>query len=261
MSATIVPHAGPDRGSRFAQGFRSDRLKSALGVAAFHGLLLYLLANGLGVTVAQKTSDNLKAFRLTESVAPVQERAPAKPRESTEVETEASVAPQNIEAVASPILAPAVQISLPAPPPVISAPMPAEGLQANAGAAQTPGAGTGTGGESDGFGVGAWGRGSGAGGIAIQAERIKGRIRGSDYPKGAYRRHASGIVFVRLTVGADGRVSNCAIDESSGHADLDAATCALVMKRYLYRPARDSKGRPVPDEVNLAQVWETRERR
>jgi periplasmic protein TonB len=260
MSAFSIPHAEFDPGSGFAGGAGSDRLKSALGVAAFHSFLLYLLATGLGVTVTQKAGDNLITFRLTETIAPVEE-APAKVRKSAPTDPEGSASPPNLEAVASPIVALTAQIPLPVPSPLASAPAPAEGKQANAGAAQLPGPGAGAGGEGDGSGAGAAGSGSGGDGIAVQAERIKGRIRGSDYPEGAYRRHASGTVFVRLTVGIDGRVSDCAIDESSGHADLDAATCSLILKRYLYRPARDLQGRPVVDQVNLAQVWETTERR
>ena len=42
---------------------------------------------------------------------------------------------------------------------------------------------------------------------------------------------------------------------SSGNADLDAATCPVVRKRFRYEPARDAFGRPVPGVENGALEW------
>jgi protein TonB len=97
--------------------------------------------------------------------------------------------------------------------------------------------------------------------VAVPAERIRGGISGRDYPRAAYAAHAQGTVFVKLTIGTDGRVRQCAIDESSGHPELDRTTCTLIVKRFRYRPARDGQGNKVPDTIYRAQVWETGERR
>jgi periplasmic protein TonB len=236
-----------------------ERLCSATAVAAFHALLGYVLITGLGVSIVEGADDTLKSFAIVDAPTPPQPepKATTAQKKRPVPEAEAPEAPRNMKAIPTPLVVP--QPLLPLPLPAVVAPVPGEGSQANAGASSMPGSGAGAG--SQGTGSGTGGSGTGSDGVAIQAERIKGRIRGSDYPESAYRRHASGTVFLRLTVGADGRVSQCAVDESSGHADLDAATCALILKRYRYRPARDAQGRPVPDTVHLAQVWETSERR
>lgn len=73
-----------------------------------------------------------------------------------------------------------------------------------------------------------------------------------DYPSAALRDGREGSTGVELAVGIDGRVHGCKITQSSGHADLDAATCAALQKRATFRPSTDSAGRSV------AGAWSTR---
>lgn len=63
-----------------------------------------------------------------------------------------------------------------------------------------------------------------------------------DYPTLALRDEREGTSAFRVTVGKDGRVSRCEITDSSGHSDLDEATCANVTKRAEFYPAQDKKG-------------------
>ena len=56
-------------------------------------------------------------------------------------------------------------------------------------------------------------------------------------------------------IGADGRVKQCTVIQSSGHADLDATTCRLIKQRFRYRPARDARGNAVPDVKGWKQTW------
>jgi TonB family protein len=63
-----------------------------------------------------------------------------------------------------------------------------------------------------------------------------------DYPESALAEERSGTVAFRLQVDAAGRVSTCEIAESSGHGDLDDATCALVSERARFKPALDMRG-------------------
>jgi TonB family protein len=80
-------------------------------------------------------------------------------------------------------------------------------------------------------------------------------IRNDDYPRGALRRGSSGEVIVRLTVNAAGRVSECAVAESSGDAELDATTCRLFVMRGRYAPALDAGGRPTAASTIHTIIW------
>ena len=55
---------------------------------------------------------------------------------------------------------------------------------------------------------------------------------------------------------ADGRVSGCTITGSSGYSALDAATCALVIKRAKFQPARGGEGEPVAGSYSNAIDWQ-----
>jgi len=64
----------------------------------------------------------------------------------------------------------------------------------------------------------------------------------SDYPALALREFREGITAFKVDVSVDGRVTNCAITSSSGHADLDKVTCDNVVARAQFYPAQDKKG-------------------
>ena len=235
-----------------------------MGVGALHALLGFALVSGLGVSVVQEVSDNLKAFDVLPVVPEPPELPVEPPKQSLQersTQSEGAASPANLRQLPTPVPVPVPVVPLPVPPPLVSAPAIAEETHAEAGAAPLSGPGSGSGGAGSGSGSGAAGSGIAGGGVAVHAERVKGRIKNSDYPRSAYDDHASGTVFVRLVVGADGRVSECAIDESSGRADLDTATCRIILERYRYRPARDAAGNPVAETVHMAQVWETGRRR
>jgi protein TonB len=66
----------------------------------------------------------------------------------------------------------------------------------------------------------------------------------NDYPSRALREEREGTTGFRVTVGTDGRVTDCQITSSSGHADLDQAACSNVSRRARFKPATDSSGNP-----------------
>lgn len=66
-----------------------------------------------------------------------------------------------------------------------------------------------------------------------------------DYPVDAVHRGSEGTVRFRLGIDAAGRATDCAVLDSSSDADLDRATCAILMARARYTPARDADGRAV----------------
>ena len=242
-----------------------DRIKSAVGVAAFHALVGYAFLTGLGFEVGQTVSEELKMFDVFEKPPPppaepappekVLKSAKAKPKDP-----EGGASPANLKDTPSPIVAPPPKIQLEVPPPVIAAPVAGQGNAASAGAADVPGPGTGRGGQGTGLGSGSQGTGTGGGGGGIgagsHARWIRGRIMDSDYPRPALEARSSGTVYLRFVVAPDGRVSDCAVTRSSGSAALDATTCRLIRQRFRYRPARDGEGRPVPDVIRGQHVWE-----
>ena len=74
------------------------------------------------------------------------------------------------------------------------------------------------------------------------------------YPAAARRASAEGLVSVRVGVGVNGRVTDCAVTASSGNADLDDATCRLATRNGRFEPARDAVGEKVPSSVTLRNV-------
>ncbi|ESZ86940.1 MAG: hypothetical protein Q27BB25_11595 [Blastomonas sp. CACIA14H2] len=59
-----------------------------------------------------------------------------------------------------------------------------------------------------------------------------------------------------MTIGPDGRVTDCQVTGSSGHADLDEATCKNVTRRARFKPALDQAGNPISDTYSNAVRWE-----
>ncbi|MBS0253634.1 MAG: TonB family protein [Proteobacteria bacterium] len=78
---------------------------------------------------------------------------------------------------------------------------------------------------------------------------------GSDeYPPEAVRLKHQGSVEFTVQVGADGRPVSCAIRRSSGYPELDAASCAAMMKRG-FDPALDAKRKPVAGAYAGQIAW------
>jgi protein TonB len=230
-----------------------DRAAAAAGAALFHALLGYGLLIGLtGEFAPVPISESLKLITLEEMPPPPPVvSVPDKPTKTEE----GAAAPPSLKANPSPIVAP--KTPLPVPPVLATVekalPVP-PGSDASAGVSSTEGVGSGTGGEGAGSGSGGSGTGSGGGG-ARPAERIAGALANRDYPRSALRARAEGSVSVRYTVAADGRVEDCRIMRSSGHAELDDTTCRLIEKRFRYRPALDRSGRPTTATEYKSYDW------
>ena len=75
-----------------------------------------------------------------------------------------------------------------------------------------------------------------------------------DYPESAILLGQEGTVQARVTVGTDGRPTDCTVIRSSGHESLDAATCNAVMSRARFAPGRDDGGRPIVSHVTTPPV-------
>jgi TonB family protein len=80
-------------------------------------------------------------------------------------------------------------------------------------------------------------------------------VSDADYPDEAIRAGAQGIVRFALDVGADGHVTGCTVEMSSGSPVLDQTTCQVMAARAQFVPARDAAGRPATDSVHSAIHW------
>lgn len=76
-----------------------------------------------------------------------------------------------------------------------------------------------------------------------------------EYPAEALEKRQQGIVLVDLTVGSNGRVSDCDVIVSPGSAALTSATCDAFRTRGRFRPARDDRGRPMFSKLRAKVTW------
>lgn len=225
-----------------------ERIGSAAAVAVVTAGLGWLLAGALTYTgYHDRVEPRLASFDVLPPPPPPPPDPP--PPRHAAARARQAAAPAARRAVPTPVVAPPPVVLLPVPPVVATAPVAGIGAGISAGAADS-GSGTGAGGAGDGRGGG----GDGDGGTDIRLIRDK---RKDDLPPAA--RHLDGVrtVGMRWVVGVDGRVHDCRVTRSSGDADLDMQTCALLSDQLRYAPARDAAGRRIPVVVDDAeQRWE-----
>lgn len=77
----------------------------------------------------------------------------------------------------------------------------------------------------------------------------------ADYKSSWARQELVGQAQFRLEIAADGRVTNCTITGSTGHRELDNATCSLVTRRARFEPARGTEGEPVTGSYSSSVRW------
>lgn len=94
--------------------------------------------------------------------------------------------------------------------------------------------------------------------LAVVAARPLGAfawVSPYDYPVAALREERGGETGFRLRVSEEGRPLGCEITSSSGSQDLDATTCAMLMRRAHFEPARDADGRAMPSVYRNRNSW------
>lgn len=69
-----------------------------------------------------------------------------------------------------------------------------------------------------------------------------GWVTEADYRSSWINREMAGTARFRLEIAASGKVEGCTITGSSGHPDLDKATCDLVARRAKFDAAKDASG-------------------
>ncbi len=73
------------------------------------------------------------------------------------------------------------------------------------------------------------------------------------YPKHDLSKGNQGTTSVKLTLDAEGKVTDCMVAQSSGYASLDRVTCKQV-QRAKYEPAL-LDGEPTPSVIYTAMSW------
>ena len=81
-------------------------------------------------------------------------------------------------------------------------------------------------------------------------------LSNADYRPSWTRRELSGLARFRLEIAANGKVADCRVVGSTGHSELDAATCSLITRRAKFEPARGVNGEPVTGSYTGSVLWE-----
>jgi protein TonB len=245
----------------FAERKGRERAASAAAVLLCHAVLVGLLISGIGRDHPRRERKPLAVFdvRRPPPPPPLIEVVPPK---APVGKAAGRASPPDRTAAPSPVVAPPPAVRIETAPPVAAAPVAGNGPDRSAGTAPVTGPGTGSGGAHSGVGSGGSGAGTGsgdgngAGGARpTRARLIAGSLSATDYPRVLRGAGVGGRVEIHITVDPDGQVGRCLVIRSSGSAELDATTCALVRERYRFEPARDAAGRAVADLVGESHLW------
>lgn len=234
-----------------------DRIRSGLAVIAIHLLLGFALLRGLGVSIPVATENGLTLVNLLPPPPPTPPEKKQPPRTHTS-RKQGAASPPNIRSKATEVVTPPPPPLPVPPPPVLTAPKANIGVERSTGAAPVPGPGTGAGGVGNGTGSGDEGNGQGDDGGTDY--RLISGLKRSDFPAKVLPPNIRVTVYMRWTITAKGRVTNCQVTRSSGYPEVDAVTCELITKRLRYEPSRDAQGRPVADVGIGEQTWYNFER-
>src|SRR3546814_588039 len=71
------------------------------------------------------------------------------------------------------------------------------------------------------------------------------------------REEREGTTGVLLTSAADGLPTSCEIIAPSGHADLDAETCRVIMERARFTPGRNARGEAAGGTSSNRIAWQS----
>jgi protein TonB len=232
-----------------------QRTASALASAALVAGIGALLLSGLDAAPIAAGRAALVAIDLLPP-RPTPTPTPTPPPPAAKSAPKGDPGKRNLRNKATQIVAVKPPILILPPPPVVVATTPANtGNATQSGMSDRPGPGQGAGGYGNGLGGGGDG-GEGDGVAVVGPRRIRGRLSFDDLPDGVLYPGERATVAVLYTVEADGRVTGCRAQRSSGHRDLDALTCRLIERRFVYRPARDRYGRNVASTVGENHTWE-----
>jgi len=208
------------------QGMTPGRVWSIIMVAILHALIGYAFVTGLAYKFVKNVQEDLKTFDVQE--APPPEEEPPPPPDTPQPPPPVTTPPpmQRFENLPPPPVAAPPPPPVPAPyvppaPPAPPAPPPPP--------------------------------------VTVEPARARANlatyVSNDDYPASALRNEESGTTGFRLTVGPNGRVTNCVVTSSSGSSALDSATCRIMRSRARFTPARDNRGNATTDSVSSRITW------
>ena len=211
------------------QQMSGSKLISLIVVAIIHVVVGYALVTGLAYSAVKKAAEVLDVIDVEEEVPEEPEELPPPPPDKP-IPPPPVVSPPPIVRTPSP---PPVIRSVATPPPVfvptpIAAPPPPPPPPPPPSQAQ--------GAEPRGN-PGNW-------------------ANANDYPSRALREEREGVTRFSVTIDTNGRVSDCRVTGSSGHSDLDEATCKNIQRRARFRPALDAAGNPTTGTYSNAVRWQ-----
>jgi len=189
-------------------GMSTNRLVSVIIVLLLHAFLGYALVTGLAYDAITIIKEKMTVVDVKEEEPPEEEEPPPEPEKQIEPPVvsppplvQTVTPPPTFQTVSTP--PPAAPIVPTAAPPAPSAPPPPAGPTSEAKARGKP----------------------------------SNWANANDYPSRALQQEREGTTGFRVTIGTDGRVIDCVITQSSGHEDLDAATCTNIKRRARFEPA------------------------
>lgn len=211
----------------------SNRTVAIFIVAIIHAIVGYALVTGLAYNVVKKAAEELKTFDVEEEPPPPPEEPPPPPPEQVPETPPPVVVPPPIVRT-NPTPPPVIQSVPVAPPPVITPRAPVAPPAPPAPPPPPP--------------------------VKTVPPRsavgnLQGLFSGDDYPASALDREEEGSVSVRLSIGTNGRVTNCSVTRSSGSRTLDSTTCRILSSRARFTPGTDNRGNPTTDTVQQTIRW------
>ncbi len=210
------------------QQMSGNKITALIIVAILHVVVGYALVSGLAYSAIQKVKEVTSAVNIEEEKPPEEPPPPPPPKDDTPPPP--IVAPPPPISFSNP--APQVQTvnvapPTPAPPaPVALPPAPA----APPAPRFTPKG-------------------------AVAKGNPGNWATSNDYPSRALREEREGTTGFRVSIGPDGKVTDCQITRSSGSPDLDEATCSNVRRRARFTPATDGEGNPTTGSYSNQIRW------
>ncbi|MXP13165.1 TonB family protein [Altererythrobacter confluentis] len=248
--------------TKFSTTSRKVKPATLVLIGLLHIAAIYGLARAFAPDMTSSVERSVvSAFTVT--VSTPEEETPPEP-EPEPAADEGAAGEQGKEAVPKPVTAPTRKIVVkkdkPAPKAAATGTANTSGARDSGEGTGAAGSGAGTGSGDGGSGQGSGGQGNGGqgGGAVNKPVHVSGAINNArDYPVPAGGRSArlGTEVIVKVTVGKDGRASNCSVYKASPDAEADRITCRLVVERLGFKPAKDASGNPVAAPFYWRQRW------
>lgn len=211
-------------------GMSTNRLVSVIIVILLHVFLGYALVTGLAYDAVKSIKEKMTVVDVKEEEPPEEEEPPPEPEK--QIEPPVVSPPPLVKTVTPPPTITTVQNPPPAAPivPTAAPPAPAAPPPPPPPVAKRPN--------------------------PIPKGNPGNWANTNDYPSRALQQEREGTTGFRVTVGPNGRVTECSITSSSGHPDLDQATCSNVQRRARFDPALDGNGQPTTGTYSNRVRWQ-----